>query len=200
MVTANRIPNLNSFSLRVPADSEGNYRLDLAAVTVTSKTLRAGVLKLFQQLGIITGRDKGEITVLLQSLKECPDSTERNLLIVILESGTDNLPFIDCWPGDLSEELTMAEQHDAISSSQKPKEVVTTPAVTQSSLINDVTVLTPTELIILRAINDNRAAISPKSTRRLAQSLKLQGINISHMTIKRRMDAMKKEVINDKPI
>lgn len=76
---------LSTLEIKTPADEGEPYHLSLNGQTVLAETLKFGVVKLFQMLGVIPAGTQGVEYDLIKILKGYPASQNRDLLIGILE-------------------------------------------------------------------------------------------------------------------
>jgi hypothetical protein len=77
--------DLADFRIRVPAADGELYHLSMSGKTVTAQTLKFGIVKLFNALGIIPGGQIVEYD-LINILKGYPDSYNKKLIISVLEN------------------------------------------------------------------------------------------------------------------
>jgi hypothetical protein len=77
--------DLAGFQIRVPAADGDLYHLSLDDKSVTAKTLKLGIVKLFHELGVIPGGEVVEYDF-VNILKDYPDSYNKKLILDILEA------------------------------------------------------------------------------------------------------------------
>ena len=175
--------NLSSFSIKTPSNG-GDYQFSLQGTTVSANGLKFGVVKLFKELGVY------EIPEILKTIKACPESYAKKLLLNILDNGS--IPDVAQLPPETP-----------VLSPDKPGSPDIPPAIHQDSLpvvtLNSVPLkprslsrgqLTLEDPFILATVADALApGRSPRerSYRFIAGELAKQGIKVSHMTVKRRM-------------
>lgn len=76
---------LTTLEIKVPASEGAMYHISINGKAVMAQTLKFGVIKLFQELGMIPGGKTGVEYDLINILKNYPESYNRDLLIGILE-------------------------------------------------------------------------------------------------------------------
>lgn len=155
--------NLATFHIKTPADG-GDYHLSLGQTEITAKTLKYGVIKLFNKAGIIPGGTRGVEYQLIDIIKGCPASYQQKLLLNIL---------------DLNNSLP-AHHFNHHQNALDKQEIIFTPPIKvpyrrhgQTSICDDII---------------NAAIAKGGSYRSISKNLLHQGLIISHMSIKRRIE------------
>lgn len=174
--------NLTAFRIITPSDGE-KYRLLLGSIEVEAKTLKFGVIKLFNKAGIIPGGTHGVEYQLIDIIKGCPASRQRDWLLSIL----DNQKFKELPPLPTKPYHKPLERQESQTTDVKEVKQPTPVIVTDSQHPVKVPYRRRGQTTIYDPIID--AAIEKGgSYRAIAADLLNQGISICHMSIKRRKE------------
>jgi hypothetical protein len=215
MTTATKELNLKTFIFRVPdvpSLDGGLYHIALMGEGVKTSDPKEGIIQLFNKLGFILDGDGNIDEQIAALVKKQKDSFEKNILLAFFDNPLIKMPA----PAPIL--VPDDEPLDQEGTSDNPpielateKEIVTVFEDPKEPKIANVTV-NPTpirppyrrcgqpnifdskiENTINNILDDITLSHYQKSSRSIAKVLENQGIKISHMTVKRRIEEMRKK-------
>lgn len=173
--------NLSSLVICTPTNG-GQYVLSLDGQTVTDSSLKDGIAKLLTGQGIT-----------VDSLKSLPPTYNRDLLLGILGEKVENPPagvlpdgsYYDSGMGAGAETAPEADKSHGREPEKPapPSPANETPVLAQNGAVT-IAVTGREEALTLLI---KRLAAEHKSSRQIAELLQSEGIEISHMTVARRL-------------
>lgn len=175
-------PDIQTFRIITPADGDGQYRLMLGHKVITSKTLKIGVLNLFNQFKGISDNGYLAVNELYDFIIKYPQSYQQTLILNILRPDGPGTP------------RPTSDHHHTLS---EAPELPSPPATEGEVAIGNVTHgATPVKVpyrkkgqsTIYDPLIDAAIELGGSSRAISRYLLEKHSLIISHMSIKRRID------------